>query len=290
MLIAKDVNGNHIRAYHDSKGFCPSCNSLCIAKCGDIKIWHWAHKSDVCSFKTEPETDWHLQWKEKALSYGCDIEVVIGNNRADATIHNDTVYEFQHSTMSLKEIINRTVSYSNLGYKVIWIFDYIDKYDKGDIIYYNKKKPYVRLVRPKYIHPTLFSYLNCVYLDVGDSILQIWNHFGYKYTYYNYNTLSTDHMFINSLYSYTYSYYYKSIKLSRHIKLKIVGNTIDINTSMLLFSIRDIFPNSNIRIYNNSLIDILFLEIPSKEEFTSFVNTIHQILGKYTWISLNSPS
>lgn len=43
---------------------CPNYRSTLIAKYGDIKIDHWAHKSlRRCNTWWENETLWHRQWK-----------------------------------------------------------------------------------------------------------------------------------------------------------------------------------------------------------------------------------
>ena len=30
----------------NTEAICPVCNSEVISKCGDIKVWHWAHKNN----------------------------------------------------------------------------------------------------------------------------------------------------------------------------------------------------------------------------------------------------
>ena len=38
------VDSNKLEATKGVKGICPSCGSELIAKCGNVKINHWAHK------------------------------------------------------------------------------------------------------------------------------------------------------------------------------------------------------------------------------------------------------
>lgn len=46
------------------KGICPICGPELIAKCGSLKINHWAHKAiRNCDPWWENETEWHRQWK-----------------------------------------------------------------------------------------------------------------------------------------------------------------------------------------------------------------------------------
>ncbi len=60
------VNGNKVEATKGAKGQCPLCDSDLIAKCGELKINHWAHKGKRnCDPWWENETDWHRSWKGK---------------------------------------------------------------------------------------------------------------------------------------------------------------------------------------------------------------------------------
>ena len=38
------INNCRAEAAKGAKGICPSCGSELIAKCGEVKINHWAHK------------------------------------------------------------------------------------------------------------------------------------------------------------------------------------------------------------------------------------------------------
>ena len=58
------VNGEKAEAQKGLRGICVNCPSEMIAKCGDVKIPHWAHKSKVpCDSWWENETEWHRKWK-----------------------------------------------------------------------------------------------------------------------------------------------------------------------------------------------------------------------------------
>lgn len=129
------TNQQYIKAIPHTQAECPHCHKKVISKCGgsqlyqsseDAKkhnhnIWHWAHESN-CIYHTEPETEWHLKWKERAIENKCEIEVCYGERIADAVI-KDKVIEFQHSGITSEEIISRSVFYG----KVDWIFDYRNK-------------------------------------------------------------------------------------------------------------------------------------------------------------------
>ena len=57
--------GKRVEAEANLKGaVCQVCKAEVIAKCGDIKIHHWAHKSKrKCDHWWENETQWHRDWK-----------------------------------------------------------------------------------------------------------------------------------------------------------------------------------------------------------------------------------
>ena len=57
-------NDIKIEATKGAKGICPSCGSELIAKCGEVKVNHWAHKgSRNCDPWWENEMEWHRSWK-----------------------------------------------------------------------------------------------------------------------------------------------------------------------------------------------------------------------------------
>ena len=118
------VNGNKVEAIKGAKGFCPNCGSELIAKCGDRKINHWAHKvSRTCDSWWEPETEWHRNWKnnypaewqEKAL-----LDEQTGERHiADVQTSQNLVIEFQHSAIKTDERISREKFYQNM----LWVID-----------------------------------------------------------------------------------------------------------------------------------------------------------------------
>lgn len=103
-------------------GICPRCGKEVFAKCGKIKLHHWAHKNlKDCDAWAEPETQWHRYWKNKFLKEY--QEVVFTNpitnekHRADVHTAKGITIEFQNSPISLDELHSRDEFYNNL----IWI-------------------------------------------------------------------------------------------------------------------------------------------------------------------------
>lgn len=96
------------------KAQCPQCKNTVIAKCGEINIWHWSHLANECDSWSEPESRWHIKWKER---FAPELrEVVIGPHRADVKT-NKLVVEFQNSSISAGEIQERELFYKNM----VWV-------------------------------------------------------------------------------------------------------------------------------------------------------------------------
>lgn len=59
------VNGEKAEPQPGFRGICPNCQSEMVAKCGRVKVWHWAHKGQPsCDPWWELETQWHRSWKD----------------------------------------------------------------------------------------------------------------------------------------------------------------------------------------------------------------------------------
>jgi competence protein CoiA len=90
-----------------SAATCPSCGAAVIAKCGDHRVWHWAHRGvRVCDPWWEPETEWHRAWKnefpadwQEAVHFAQSGEKHV----ADVKTQSGMVLEFQHSFLKAEE-------------------------------------------------------------------------------------------------------------------------------------------------------------------------------------------
>ena len=116
------------KATPGANAICPHCRGQVAPRCGSIRTWHWAHKVGECIYHTEPETEWHLEWKDRALKLGFEIEKRFGEHIADIyDPKTNTVIEVQHSPISEEDIIDRCFYYSDLCMNVKWILDKIQK-------------------------------------------------------------------------------------------------------------------------------------------------------------------
>ena len=119
-----------VEATLKSAGVCPCCGSEMIAKCGNRKVWHWAHKTkQSCDHWWENETQWHRAWKnqfpvewQEVVHFAEDGEKHV----ADVKTSTGLVIEFQHSSIKREEIEARTRFYKN----IIWIVDTTHSYKR----------------------------------------------------------------------------------------------------------------------------------------------------------------
>ena len=60
------VNGKPAESEPKLIGKCRICGADMTARCGKIKVWHWAHKGKrICDSYWEKETEWHREWKNR---------------------------------------------------------------------------------------------------------------------------------------------------------------------------------------------------------------------------------
>lgn len=144
-----------IRPSPGAHATCPCCDKEVIAHCGEVMAWHWAHRSADCDPWSEPESQWHLNWKERLASIGAMTEVVCNNHRADAIIYNPdnpkkgVVIELQNSSISAAEIIEREKFYGNM----VWM---VNAEDFQDNLIFKPKDNYYTF-RWKHPRPSWYS-------------------------------------------------------------------------------------------------------------------------------------
>ena len=115
------LNGERHEAYKGLLGICPSCEKPVIAKCGELKIHHWAHKGKIeCDGWWENETEWHREWKSHfPIAWQEKIHDGANNEKhiADVKTDHDLVIEFQHSALKPEEHQSRNEFYK----KIVWV-------------------------------------------------------------------------------------------------------------------------------------------------------------------------
>ena len=115
------INEQRREAQPGLSGICPVCRNPVVAKCGDIRVNHWAHSAGSnCDNWWEIETGWHRNWKNKFPAAWQEVvhtSKKTGKHIADIKTDQGWVIEFQHSFVSPEEQKSREQFYRNL----IWI-------------------------------------------------------------------------------------------------------------------------------------------------------------------------
>jgi competence protein CoiA len=117
------IDGVRSEAAPGLTGSCHCCGQPTVAKCGERRVWHWAHKGKrTCDEWWEPETAWHRKWKNR---FPTEWQEVIGHapdgekHIADVRTAHGMVIEFQHSHLKPEERRSREQFYGNM----VWVVD-----------------------------------------------------------------------------------------------------------------------------------------------------------------------
>lgn len=137
VAIDKDFNRIHIEdAVVKQECYCPYCGEKLSQKRYIDRRSHFAHyPNSVCKDSwagTYDMSDWHYDWQNSVPKENQEVLLALGEikHRADVLIGR-TVTEFQRSDMSSKAFSDRNNFYFNLGYKVIWVFDFQEQFASG---------------------------------------------------------------------------------------------------------------------------------------------------------------
>lgn len=118
------VNNDRCEPLKGLKGLCIGCGEPMIPKCGPIKIWHWAHKSNCeCDHWWENETDWHRKWKNYFPKDWQEVRHKSETGEwhiSDVQTKDGNYLEFQHSYLNSDERQARNNFY---GSSLVWIVD-----------------------------------------------------------------------------------------------------------------------------------------------------------------------
>jgi len=160
LLQFANVNGVKQRPFKGGRGVCHTCGGAVIAKCGQIKVHHWAHESNEdCDTWSEHVGPWHLSWQN--IVQDEYVEVSIAAHRADIQNSVGTVIELQHSPISPDEIACREEFYDDM----VWVFDATERFPAVP----SSTRAFFSLERTKHIT----SCQKDVFLDCGEYLIQV---------------------------------------------------------------------------------------------------------------------
>lgn len=117
------VNNERVIPLPGLAGACPACGSVMIAKCGNRRMHHWAHRGKrCCDVWWEPETPWHRQWKSLFPKHWQEVRHLEASGEihiSDVHTEHGLTMEFQHSHLNVDERSAREKFYPNM----IWVVD-----------------------------------------------------------------------------------------------------------------------------------------------------------------------
>lgn len=156
MIYALDPAGIKIAAFRGARASCPTCGEGLVARCGEIRVWHWAHAARIeCDPWQESESEWHRSWKSFAPLDR--VEICQGEHRADLIASDGCILELQHSPISVQEIQEREHFYG----KMVWLLDgrvfwdqfRVEKHANADRFTWSHARPsWLSARKPVFIH------------------------------------------------------------------------------------------------------------------------------------------
>lgn len=143
MFIAKDLKNIDVLAEKSIVGsdyYYPACRERVFLRCwsgnGRFFRTHFAHyPTHPCTDTWHSDydiSDWHYNWQMEFPVANQEVPLHLGDitHRADVIVGR-TVVEFQHSKMSNRKFMERNRFYTDLGYKIVWLFDLSEQYENG---------------------------------------------------------------------------------------------------------------------------------------------------------------
>lgn len=117
-------NGKRIEAAPGLTAECPQCSRPVVAKCGPIRVWHWAHLGKrTCDPWWENQTPWHRLWKSEFPEEYREVIAQDQNGErhiADVRMPHGLCVELQHSHVRPHERAAREKFY---GPNLVWVVD-----------------------------------------------------------------------------------------------------------------------------------------------------------------------
>lgn len=150
MLYAYNSENRKVTPEPKLTGKCIVCGNDMIAKCGEIVVWHWAHKvgSNECDNWYEPITSWHKGWID--LFDSDETEIMIeGDNKKekhviDIRTKRGNKIDLQSKRLKINELEKRDKFWGGST----WIINSEDFF-KGGLTFFNneeKSKNYAEII------------------------------------------------------------------------------------------------------------------------------------------------
>lgn len=116
------VNNERAMPSPGMTGSCPVCRSAVIARCGSVRVHHWAHRGErVCDVWWESRTAWHCNWQDQFPKSWQEVtRSAVSGEKHIADIHTERglTIEFQYSHLKPEERTARESFYANMAWVV----------------------------------------------------------------------------------------------------------------------------------------------------------------------------
>src|SRR6185295_7557657 len=87
MLLAVIDGARKRPSQTGERATCPVCDGEVLSRCGEINVWHWAHRAVTsCDPWMEAESEWHAHWKSLVPQAWIEVVIESGNIRR-STLH-----------------------------------------------------------------------------------------------------------------------------------------------------------------------------------------------------------
>lgn len=133
MMIAC-LGEERIKAVPGAKGTCQSCEKEVVARCGEVNVHHFAHRSkEACEASRYGMTEWHMGWLDSFPKECVEYRLKSGGKLhiADLVVMNrgrKTVIEFQRRLMPAEDMREREAFWKRNGFDYRWVFDGVEAY------------------------------------------------------------------------------------------------------------------------------------------------------------------
>jgi len=170
MLVASSTTQERNTARNTEKVqgpfFCPECQAEVVLKKGPKRAHHFSHKPPVNCIYGSGESELH--YKAKYEIYGaltghpncsnCELESRLDGVRPDICLYINGKYvaiEVQKSTITIDDIVRRTIRYTELGMYLLWVVPHSEPkthYRKNERVYAYRIKEW-----EKYLHAMYYG-------------------------------------------------------------------------------------------------------------------------------------
>jgi hypothetical protein len=124
MIYGTTDTGERVLPQKNIQAYCPHCKDILIAKCGRIKVHHWAHKEAKDCPYSYGMTYWHYKWLldfDGLKSEGWEIEYFYDSTRFDAfNPSKRQAVEFQR-IVDLDYMEHKIQICDKAGIKLFWL-------------------------------------------------------------------------------------------------------------------------------------------------------------------------